>query len=315
MKLVSASKSHLLDIGQTWDRFWFTPADPRLLGLIRVCVGSMLFYTHLAWTMGLNQFAGTDGLIPTQFIFNQPEYSAFHWSHLFSIESPAFLLITHVLALIVFGMFTLGLFSRTTAVLSFLLVVSYANRLTLSQFGLDQINAFMAMYLAVGPCGDAFSLDRILKKRNRDTPLINKSILANIAIRLMQVHMCIVYLFAGLSKLRGDRWVGGDAIWGAFASYEYQTLDMTWMANYFWIINALTIGTIVWEITYPAMIWTKVGRPTYLFFAVLTHLGIGICMGMMTFGLIMLYGNMSFLQYYLFTDSPKKPSSEKLPPN
>ena len=36
-----------------WNRFWFRPADPLVLGVLRVLVGSMLFYSHLVWTLDL----------------------------------------------------------------------------------------------------------------------------------------------------------------------------------------------------------------------------------------------------------------------
>ena len=29
-----------------WDAFWFRPADPTLLGLLRILTGLMLLYTH-----------------------------------------------------------------------------------------------------------------------------------------------------------------------------------------------------------------------------------------------------------------------------
>src|SRR5205823_1112765 len=44
-----------------WNRFWFTPSDPATLGLIRILAGSMLFYTHLIWSLDLESFFGTPG--------------------------------------------------------------------------------------------------------------------------------------------------------------------------------------------------------------------------------------------------------------
>ena len=44
-----------------WDRFWFTPADPATLALIRILAGAMLFYTHLVWGLALTDFFGEHG--------------------------------------------------------------------------------------------------------------------------------------------------------------------------------------------------------------------------------------------------------------
>src|SRR5262249_59748380 len=47
------------------------------------------------------------------------------------------------------------------------------------------------------------------------------SVGANFAIRLMQIHVCIIYLMAGLSKLQGTSWWTATAIWGVIANYEF----------------------------------------------------------------------------------------------
>lgn len=107
--------------------------------------------------------------------------------------------------------------------------------------------------------------------------------------------MCLVYLFAGLGKLQGETWWNGQAIWYSLASYEYQTLDVTWLANHMWLVSLMTLLTVAWEVSYAALVWPRLTRPLVLLMAIPLHLGIGVCMGMMTFGLIMLIGNLAFV--------------------
>ena len=45
--------------------------------------------------------------------------------------------------MVVFALFTLGLFTRVTSILSLLTAVSYANRVPAALFGLDQINIML----------------------------------------------------------------------------------------------------------------------------------------------------------------------------
>jgi hypothetical protein len=71
---------------------------------------------------------------------------------------------------------------------------------------------------------------------------------------------------------------------------------MTWLADYMWLVSILTLSTLAWELGYAALIWPRLTRPVVLAFAIPIHLGIGLCMGMMTFGLIMLVGNMAFIE-------------------
>ena len=76
---------------------------------------------------------------------------------------------------------------------------------------LDQVNALIAMYLMVGPAGAVWSVDRWLAKRRGEESEPQPSVGANIAIRLMQLHMCVIYLFGGVGKMRAP--MIGKNIW------------------------------------------------------------------------------------------------------
>jgi hypothetical protein len=298
---------------QGWDRFWFRREDPTTLGLIRLLTGCVVFYAHLVWSSELLTFFGNDGVLPEnyrQLLFGND----WAWSHFDLLGSPTTMWFAHVMGLVIIAMFTCGIWTRVTAVITALLVISYANRATGALFGLDQIMGFLCLYLAIGNSGGAFSVDRWLANRKAQShksnaankagqggavgleePSLLGDFSTNIAIRLIQIHMCLVYLFAGLGKLQGETWWNGQAIWYSLASYEYQTLDMTWMANHMWLVSLITLVTVAWEVSYAALVWPRLTRPFVLLLAIPLHLGIGICMGMMTFGLIMLIGNLAFV--------------------
>jgi hypothetical protein len=58
----------------------------------------------------------------------------------------------------------------------------------------------------------------------------------------------------------------------------------------------MTHVTILWEVYYVALIWPRRTRYWMLALAVPLHLGIGIFLGMMTFGLVMLIANLAFVE-------------------
>ena len=170
----------------------------------------------------------------------------------------------------------------------------------------DQHHAHL--YLAIGPSGAAFSLDRWLAQRRSGSPApAAPSAGANLAMRLIQVHMCVIYFFAGISKLQGPSWWNGEAMWRAFANLEYQSLDMTWLAWHPWLVNAMSHVSVMWEISFCVLIWKKRWRPLVLALAVVLHVGIGACLGMWTFGLIMLVGCAAFLPNDLFQHATVHP--------
>ena len=194
-------------------------------------------------------------------------------------------------------LFTLGLFTRVTSILSLLVVISFVHRVPQATFGLDQINVMLTLYLAIGPSGQAFSLDRLMARRLRGSVASSPtpSARANLALRLINVHMCVIYFFAGISKLQGESWWTGEAMWRAFSNLEYQSIDMTWLAWHPWLLNLVTQMSVLWEVFFCVLIWRPRLRPLMLAGAVVLHVGIGACLGMWTFGLIMLVGCASFL--------------------
>jgi hypothetical protein len=151
------------------------------------------------------------------------------------------------------------------------------------------------MYLIVGPCGARYSIDAWWRSRTDLKSVPQGSVSANIAIRLIQLHMCIVYLFAGFGKLTGGSWWSGMALWGALANYEYQSFDATWIANWPVLGAFLSHLTVYWEVYYVAAIWPRWTRPLMLLIAIPLHMGIALFMGMITFGLVMLIGNLAFI--------------------
>ncbi|HVX60581.1 MAG TPA: HTTM domain-containing protein [Pirellulales bacterium] len=283
-----------------WNRFWFTPSDPATLGLIRILAGAMLLYTHVVWSLGLEAFFGAHAWVSpaaAQQALAMQDGRSYAWSYWWLIESPAALWTVHIAALVVFAMLMLGLASRIVAVLAYLAAVSYVNRLPGALFGLDQINCMLAMYLMIGPSGGAYSLDRWLAARRAGTrlPPAAPSVSGNIATRLIQIHMCVIYFFAGLGKLHGESWWYGDALWGAVANLEYQSLDVTWLAAWPLTVAVLTQVTVYWELFFCVLVWPRILRPVILSLAVPLHLGIAFFMGMITFGLAMLIGCLSFV--------------------
>jgi len=296
---VSLLRSYASEAFDRWNRFWFEPQAPYTLAMLRICAGLMLFYTHLVYALDMDAMLGPKALVSpsTSYVLNQGlDQQVFVWSYLWAIESPALLWIAHIAALVVFAMLTVGLYTRVTSILACIITLSYCHRLIGAQFGLDQVNAMFAMYLMVGPCGAVWSVDHWLAERRAGVklPAISSS-WTTVSIRLLQLHMCIIYLFGGIGKMRGDTWWDGSAVWFAFSNLEYQSLDMTWMVHWPWIIAILTHLTVFWETFYCFFVWPRLTRPICLAMAVAVHGGIALCLGMKTFGLAMIFGNAAFL--------------------
>ena len=75
---------------------------------------------------------------------------------------------------------------------------------------------------------------------------------------------------------------------------------MTWIASWTTVgpilIALMTHATVFWELLYCCLVWNQYTRPLVLWMAVAVHGGIALFMGMITFGLAMIYANLAFLQ-------------------
>ena len=277
-----------------WNAFWYTPADPTLLGVVRILTGLMLLYTHAVWGMVLDAFFGPTAWLSKELVLSiqsdQFAYS-FWWLVPSNWMWPAY-----GVSMLILALFTIGLWTRVTSIMALVVVISFAHRVPEALFGLDQINALLTLYLAIGNSGQALSVDRwMARRRGAAAAQPAPSVSANLAQRLINVHMCVIYFFAGTAKLQGPAWWNGEAMWRAFSNLEYQSTDMTWLAWHPWLSNLMTHVSVLWEISFCVLIWRPRWRPVMLAGAVVMHVGIGACLGMWTFGLIMLVGCASFL--------------------
>jgi hypothetical protein len=287
-----------------WNNFWFKPVNPLPVCILRVLVGGMLLYTHCIWGIALEEFFGGTGWNDAAVISAVREGGgapSFWW-----YVPPDSLLLVHWICHAVIVCYLVGLGGRVTAVAAWAVAVSYANRSALSNFGLDQILCILTLYLMIAPSTKYLSLDyvinRLWQRRDKNPARrlaagngLYRSSAANVTIRLIQVHLCIIYLWAGLGKLQGEAWWNGQAVWLALANQEYQSFDMTWLASYPRLLELLTHATIAWELSFAFLVWPRQTRAIMLMIGAGMHLGIGAFLGMWTFGLIMIFSYVAFV--------------------
>ncbi len=300
--MLSSIKAWISDFSQQWDRFWFTPQAPHALAVIRICCGGMLAYIHLIWAIFATDFMGADGWIGNE-VARKLQADSFAWSWLWYVESPWILQAHEWFATLISVAMMIGLATRWVCPLAWFLTLMTCHRLLGALFGLDQIVVMLSMYLMLAPCGSVFSVDSFLARRGIDWFAdvgSEKSIATNVATRLIQLHLCVIYIFGGLSKMRGNMWWDGSALWYAVVNYEYQSMDLTWLGQYPIIISSLTAVTIFWETFYCAMVWPRLTRPIAIGLAFMVHGGIALGLGMMTFGSIMIVANFAFISPALF---------------
>src|SRR5262249_41352909 len=153
------------------------------------------------------------------------------------------------------------------------IVVSTVHRVPFALFGFDQVLSALLLYLAVtASSGEAVSLDRFVSRWRRarspaafSRPTRHKeelrpptgpdergvpepTITANLALRLVQLHVVLIYAMAGLAKLQGPSWWTGEALWKTMATGEFAVFDFTALAAWPVLINCLTHTSLLLEL-------------------------------------------------------------------
>jgi hypothetical protein len=234
------------------------------------------------------------------------------WSAWFHVTDPTWIAVVHAGILVCMLLFALGLWTPVTGVVTWLGTMSYVNRATTTFFGMDTIMIVLVTYLMLAhlfarPSTLAFSLDRLLWRRRMakrgargaELGAPTTSSMATFAIRLMQIHFCVIYMGSGWSKLMGSAWWNGTAIWYTMANPEFAPMHMkyyrdalTWLAAHraLWEVSMTggSVFTLLLEVGFPFLVWVKRLRWVMVIGSVMLHTGIALFMGLTGFSLMML---------------------------
>ncbi len=344
-----------------WRWFWFTPADPLLLGILRIGTGVVLLWVLVATSPLLPILFGpeawidhkTANLIRTEMplmpplpswdpdgpdnrqgIIYKPHLNegaerlayASRWgmwpgyaytrgmaqfSPYFHTETTTEMWVVHVLALTATLLFTLGLWTRVTSVITWAVALCYIHRVSSALFGMDTMMALLLLYLAIGPSGTALSLDNWLINRRRRLeglePLgVQYSVMAGLGLRLIQLHFAFIYLASGISKLQGPSWWNGTAIWQTLANYEFTperfpgyTAFLRLLTEERWVWELFHSGGVLFtlglEISFLFLVWYRGWRVVLILGAYMLHIGISLTMGLHSFSFLMILMASSFV--------------------
>lgn len=313
-----------------WNRFWFTPSDVISAGVLRILSGLLAFYYVLSYSGDLVRWFGPAGLLPAR-IVRQPEFlgptlldgaslreASFHLSYLSWIHDPWLLWIVHGLGLVVVALFTVGLFSRITNVLAVVVTLAYVHRAPMITGPLEPVLTMLLIYLCFAPTGACLSLDAWLRKRKEGaasaTDVPSPSWTTTISLRLIQLHLAGLVLVMGLSKLAGETWWMGDAVWWLIAHTESRLIDLTFLSGAPLVINAWTHGIVLFELVFPLLIWNRLARPLLLAGAVLVWVPLALVTGWLPFFAGLLVAATAFVpasSLRKFLDQPVKPGKAR----
>lgn len=262
------------------DNFFFKPQPVYNVAIMRIGLGLILFFNWLMLIWDLPLLYGTQGIMSfetSRLYGNQLRFSLFDYMAP-TDDSVIILALINFIAILAM---TVGYKTRMATFIAFLTLVSFHHRNGMVLNSADSVLRIFLFLSIFTPSGDAFSIDRWLKKRGgkaSDKPVLKSPW----ALRLIQIQFCVIYVTTVLFKIRGDQWVDGTAVYVATRLDEFYRFPVPMLNNMFFIKLA-TWGTLIVELALGTLVWFKDLRYWVLISGVIFHLGIEYVMSIPVF--------------------------------
>jgi hypothetical protein len=181
-----------------------------------------------------------------------------------------------------------GIFCRSAAITAWFLHLSAIKSSALLSYGVDNFTSIGLFYLLLSPLPDHLSLD----SKWRKWPLKDAR-LQSFWRRVLQLHVCVIYFFSGLTKLLGSGWWNGESLWRALTRPPFDIVPSATLIHGKFLLVPLGLGICLLETGYPIFIWLPRTRRVWLTSIIVMHAAIAALLGLYLFALIMIVLNVA----------------------
>jgi hypothetical protein len=290
-------KKSLSNIG----RFFYQPLTAETLGFFRIAVSAFALIQFLILFPDWMLLYGPKGILPWQVTdtlatsYMPSMTTIMKLLSVFNLSAEE--LVKTITAIYFFSLvgLLLGYRTRIMAVLAWLSHLTLNTTGHFTAYGVETFLHIALFYCVILPVNCSWSIDT--KRREIKVP----AHLITLSIRIIQLHLCIMYCASGLEKAMGIQWWNGEAIWIAMQQDQFNQVNIDWMANASWVPKLLCWGTLTVEILFPfGMLWRKT-KKLWLISILSMHLFIAIFLGLHLFGALMLLLNAAAFGEHCFT--------------
>ncbi len=177
----------------------------------------------------------------------------------------------------------LGWHTSTCAALLLTTQLMLSAELSFVATGTDFVVTIMSGLLMLSPAGTAWSLDASWGPHSGVLPATPVW-----ATRLMQIQVCLIYVFGVAQKLSEAQWRSGWAVYYALHAEVVARPWAAWMARGSKLPRMLSWSTIAIQLLAPIALWWPPTRlPTVVALAIL-HVGLDLCLRLWPFQWLMI---------------------------
>ncbi len=293
----------LNNLRQRFNDFFTRPADVRTLGLFRILLSLFLLVQAFLWLPDWANFLGREGWVQWELTRALNQFWHLHMEVLFTWVEPYGLTDVQFIYLF-FWVYVgaglgllLGWYTRIWAVIAYLCHYVIMSTLPTFMYGVDIFLHISLFYMVLMPVGKVWSLDA---RQGRANPEPTWS--STLSIRVLQIHLCLVYFSAGYEKMAYSNWWEGNVLYRSMVQPDFRQFDLRWLAYVPVIPMVLSWLTMILETFYFIGMFVPRLRVYWLAGMIGLHLGIGLFLGLYLFGLIMILLSVSAFGVSIYKD-------------
>jgi len=193
------------------------------------------------------------------------------------------------------GMFLFGIGRNLTALLLYVVFRIFQSMTGVVSNGGDNLLAFIMLYLVFANSYAYFAI----QSKFFALPRKVDNVLTNLSCFSIMAHLCLVYFFSAMGKVNTSEWYKGVALYYTLASDRFGGTPF----NAILAKNAFftTFGayfTLIFQLSFPFLIWNRRMRPPLVIAGMLMHLSIYALMMIHDFALLFI-----FIYGFFFTNA------------
>ena len=285
-------------------RFFETPSDPMPLGIFRILISGFALLQAVVWYPDWLAFFGKEGWIQWEISRALAQNWSIHIEQVYFVlhkyfganETQTAYTLFWVYFISAFGLF-MGILTRFWGFMTWFahyIILISAPTFT---YGVDIFLHIGLFYLMVMPVNKALSLDVRLGWASPEP-----SWGVTLSLRVLQIHMSLAYVSAGVEKMFAPDWWNGNVLWRAVVQPDFRQFNLFWLADYPFITMFASWFTMIAETFYCVGMWIPRVRIFWLMAMTALHLGIGLFLGLWFFGLVMILLSFSAFGYDAYLD-------------
>jgi hypothetical protein len=201
-------------------------------------------------------------------------------------------------------LFLFGIVPRLTSITTYCLVSSAFNREYMVLDGGENILVIMLLYLCFVDSGHYLSLwslrlrGKLRRAFIRYCEPLNR-IVHNTGMAAIAGQIALLYFWSAFYKISGHNWQAGTAL---YYILHVNMFSLPGLSEHLYrnamLVTTLTYATLIFQWSFPILMWNKVAKPFIFLAAVGFHTGIAVVMGLTYFSFTMVIMDLA-----IFSDS------------